>query len=233
MSNTFIDALCQTKNLSNSNFIRVSTNIININPVPIYIKPEIDNLSLINDEFNIISLGMNKEFLYIDKNQDPNKTVGIFMSQNAYVPYNNILNSKNIYIDEIKSKILEGINELLITIYNLEGEYKYEILNSWIQKYKDGNFLSPHNHISNRDNITGKKSTIFSIAYYIDDGDPDLKQTYSGCISFINNNELIHIRPKTGTLLIWKNDLIHLVNPFYSKSSKERFLLSANIRVEF
>ena len=102
-------------------------------------------------------------------------------------------------------------------------------MNSWIQKYKSGTFLSPHNHLSSNK----LNSKIFSVAYYIDDGDPDTSQTFSGCISFISNNNLIHLRPKSGTLLIWEDNLIHLVNPFFSHSNKERFMLSTNISVEF
>ena len=238
MNNKFIDDLFQkSNNISISlttNCIRLSNNIININPVPIYIKPNIDNSGLINTEFNIIAAGMDEKSLYIDKNQDENKNFGIFTSQNAYVPYNNFLNIENMYINEIKSKILEGINELLTTIYNFNGQYEYKILNSWIQKYKNGNFLSAHNHLSkNNNSIPNKTIRVFSVAYYIDDGEPDVTQTYSGCITFMHNNNLIHVRPKSGTLLIWEDYLTHLVNPFYSKSNKERFMLSTNILVTF
>jgi hypothetical protein len=199
-----------------------------------YIKPTIDNAVLINTEFNIIAANMNEKSLYIDKNQDVNKDFGIFTSQNAYVPYNNILNLENMYINEIKSKILEGINELLTTIYNFNGKYEYKILNSWIQKYKNGNFLSAHNHLSKSNTSNSDKTTrVFSVAYYIDDGEPDVTQTYSGCITFMHNNNLIHVRPQSGTLLIWEDYLTHLVNPFYSKSNKERFMLSTNIQVTF
>ena len=238
MDNNFIDDFFQKKgnNISlTTNCVRVSKNIININPVPIYIKPIVDNSDSINIEFNIIAAGMNEQSLYIDKNQDENKNFGIFTSQNAYVPYNNILNVENMYIAEIKSKILEGINELLMSIYNFNGEYKYTILNSWIQKYKNGTFLSPHNHLSKQSSKSesNKIMRVFSVAYYIDDGEPDVTQTYSGCITFMHNNNLIHVRPKSGTLLIWEDYLIHLVNPFYSKSNKERFMLSTNILVSF
>ena len=237
MNNKFIDDLFQKSNISISlttNCIRLSNNIININPVPIYIKPNIDNSGLINTEFNIIAAGMDEKSLYIDKNQDENKNFGIFTSQNAYVPYNNFLNIENMYINEIKSKILEGINELLTIIYNFNGQYEYKILNSWIQKYKNGNFLSAHNHLSkNNNSIPNKTTRVFSVAYYIDDGEPDVTQTYSGCITFMHNNNLIHVRPKSGTLLIWEDYLTHLVNPFYSKSNKERFMLSTNILVTF
>jgi hypothetical protein len=239
INNNFIDDFFQKKgsNISlTTNCVRISQNIININPVPMYIKPTVDNSEAINTEFNIIAAGMNEKSLYIDKNQDEDKDFGIFTSQNAYVPYNNILNLENMYINEIKAKILEGINELLISIYNFKGQYEYKILNSWIQKYKNGNFLSPHNHISKHQNSkseTNKRTRVFSVAYYIDDGEPDVTQTYSGCITFMHNNNLIHVRPQSGTLLIWEDYLMHLVNPFYSKSNKERFMLSTNILITF
>lgn len=240
-SNVFIDDFInntQSPNLSktNSNVVRLSENIIDINPVPIYIKPEITDKELINTEMEIIASDLKEENLYVNKNQDTNKELGIFTSQNAYVPYNNILGMENMYIKLIKEKILQGINELITTIYNYQGEYKYKILNSWIQKYRSGVFLSPHNHVSNNNSTTTDKTNhkVFSVGYYIDDGDPDTSQSYSGVISFVTtNNNLYHIRPKTGTLLIWEDYLIHLVNPFYSKSNKERFMLSTNILVEW
>lgn len=236
-TNVFINEFIEDKqnasknNLSftKNNCIRISENIIDINPVPIFIKTKINDYTEINNEFHILAANIPEEQLYINKNQDPNKTSGIFTSQNAYVPYNNILNNDNVYIALLKSHILNGINELVSTLYNYNGEYKYAILNSWIQKYKNGTFLSPHNHLSS--NKSNNK--VFSVAYYIDDGDPDTSQSYSGCISFISNNNLIHVRPKSGTLLIWEDNLIHLVNPFYSNSNKERFMLSTNISVEF
>lgn len=216
-----------------NNFARISKNILDIDPVPIYIVNNIQHASEINNEFSIIASNYDEKNLYIDKNQDSNKDFGIFISQNAYVPYNNILSiENNMYIDLLKDKITSGISELLMTIYNFNGDYKYNIINSWIQKYKNGTFLSPHNHISKNSSKHSRGKT-FSVAYYIDDGDPDVSQTYSGCISFItHNNKLVHIRPSSGTLLIWEDKLIHLVNPFYGKSDKERFMLSTNIYVE-
>ena len=236
-TNLFINEFIEDKqnaskaNLSftKNNCIRISENIIDINPVPIFVKTQINDYTEINNEFHILAANIPEEQLYINKNQDPNKKSGIFTSQNAYVPYNNILNNDNIYIELLKYHIIKGINELVRTIYNYNEDYKYTILNSWIQKYKNGTFLSPHNHLSS--NKSNNK--VFSVAYYIDDGDPDTSQSYSGCISFMSNNNLIHFRPKGGTLLIWEDNLIHLVNPFYSNSNKERFMLSTNISVEF
>ena len=239
MSNTFIDSFFQNKENNDantvsltSNCIRISTNIININPIPIYVKSNVNNCNMINAEFDIIASDLDPQMLYVDKNQDPNKDFGMFTSQNAYVPTNNILMINNMYIKEITSIILEGINELLTSVYNFRGDYQYTILNSWIQKYKNGTFLSAHNHLSNH-STNDKNTKVFSVAYYINDGDPDTTQTYSGCITFMNNNTLFHVRPQTGTLLIWEDYLVHLVNPFYSKSNKERFMLSTNILVTF
>lgn len=237
-TNIFIDKFInketdeKTPNISleRNKYVRLSENIIDINPVPIFIKPTISNVNEINTEFNIIVLGIDDKQLYVNQNQDPNKESGIFTSQNAYVPMNNILQINNMYIKLIMEQIINGISELIYTLYNHRGEFKYQINNSWIQKYKSGTFLSPHNHLTQNNN---SKIKTFSVAYYIDDGDPDVTQTYSGCISFIYNNSLTHLRPKSGTLLIWEDYLIHLVNPFYSKSDKERFMLSANISVEF
>ena len=244
-SNIFLDEFMSKKggdgnsiSLTKNNCIRISQNIVDINPVPVYVNSNLQDFDMINTEFIVLSMDMDERNLYVNKNQDPNKEFGIFTSQNAYVPYNNILSVENIYINKLKDHILKGIGEFLIALYG-KREFNYNILNSWMQKYKNGTFLSPHNHLSSGSaNQTGPDATkpnvkTFSVAYYIDDGDPDVEQSYSGCISFISNNNLIHVRPKTGTLLIWEDHLIHLVNPFYSKSGKERFMLSTNIMVYF
>lgn len=223
---------------SKSNIIKVTPRIINISPVPIYID-HIDNdtANYIMNEFDELSKRFNDDRIYVARNQDPNKEFGIFCSKNAYVPNNNFLAIENNAVDIVFKSILNGISEILLNIYNLNGEYTYSVVNSWVQKYANGNFLSPHNHVSSKyETIDNSKqnSKTFSVGYYIDDGDPDMTQTYSGTITFITNaGEMTHIRPKTGTILIWENTLMHLVNPFYSKSNKSRFMLSANILIEF
>jgi hypothetical protein len=124
----------KTSNISleRNKYVRLSENIIDINPVPIFIKPTISNVNEINTEFNIIVLGIDDKQLYVNQNQDPNKESGIFTSQNAYVPMNNILNTDNMYIKLITKHILSGISELIQTLYNYNGEFKYQINNSWI-----------------------------------------------------------------------------------------------------
>jgi hypothetical protein len=239
-SNKMIDQfitkkILEPKNPDSSSYVRLSENIIDINPVPLFMKT-LENTEGINNEFNIIASTLSENNLYVDKNQDPNKDFGIFTAQNAYVPSNNLLTvySGNMYIELLTKCITSGISEFLYFLYGYDRNFNYNIFNSWVQKYKNGSFLSPHNHLTSVENgIQPPLGKMFSIAYYIDDGDPDTSQTFSGCISFISNNKLIHVRPKSGTLLIWEDSLIHLVNPFFSKSNKERFMLSANILVNF
>ena len=219
-----------------SNYVRVSTNIINLNPIVLYVKEEVDNAFIINDELTLISKTFPDANLYVAQNQDPRTDAMLFTSKNAYVPYNNALSINNVGVELLKKAIFQGISEILYNVYHFSGTFKYDILNSWMQKYSSGVFLSPHNHESSTRliDVSETQSKVFSIGYYIDDGDPDLTQSFSGVISFVTyNNNLTHVRPKTGTLLIWEDTLVHLVNPFYSKSNKMRFMLSANIKAYF
>lgn len=230
-TNIFLDDFMNKNRMSQEQkkFVRLSENILDINPIPIFIKSNFKEVEEFNTEFNILIQDLTREQIYVEENQDPSKDFGIFTSKNAYVPGNNFLQMNNMYVDKIRQYILDGINEMISVVYNHQGNFRYTITNSWIQKYKQGNFLSPHNHIAS---VHSDFHKVFSVAYYIDDGDPDVSQTYSGCITFVHQNQLVHIRPTSGTLLIWEDYLIHLVNPFFSQSNKERFMLSANIDVE-
>ena len=218
-----------TLSVTSNKEIVLSKNIIDLDPVPMYIR-EIENFGNINSELeNISQHKQYKEGIYIDKTQEPDKKSTVFSSQNAYVPYNNILSLNSTHIDELKLRIIAGIKELMMLYYDDTQRFQVNITNSWMQKYRDGTFLSPHNHLTGCEN---PNNFYFSCAYYIDNGDPDLTQSYNGCITFINNEKLFHVRPKPGLLLIWNSNLIHLVNPFTSKSNKDRFMLSCNITVE-
>lgn len=218
-----------------SNYVRVSTHVINLNPIVLYIKETVDNAVTINDDLDELSKLLPDVYLQVSKNQDPQTDIMLFTSKNAYVPYNNALSCNTIGTGLLKEAILQGISEILGHVFHFNGPFTYEILNSWMQKYSDGVFLSPHNHEASGGKAgSDGKTKIFSVGYYIDDGDPDLTQSYSGVISFVtHNHNLTHVRPRTGTLLIWEDTLVHLVNPFYSKSNKMRFMLSTNIKVTF
>ena len=216
-----------TISLTNNKSVQLSENVIDLNPIPMLIKV-INNKEIINSGLKELSnqSDYNKN-IYIHQNQEPDKESTIFSSQNAYVPYNNILQVDHKSVNILKSEILDGVKELL-SIDNKNINFSVTIKNSWMQKYKSGTFLSPHNHLTSSD--SGFRN--LSLGYYIDDGDPDLTQSYSGCITFIINEKLFHIRPKPGLLLIWDSNLIHMVNPFFSKSNKDRFMLSCNLSIE-
>lgn len=205
--------------------IFLQKDIIDLNPTPMVIY-ELEDKDKINNDFKNIAKNIPERNLYINKNQDPNKDNILFDSQNAYVPGNRILEYNEYAVNELKKIILEKIINLL-NIYFKNNEWKILITNSWIQKYKDGSFLSPHNHMVIEQQEPNYK--YFSLAYYIDDGNPDETHTFNGCITFQVNQKLFHIRPKPGLLLIWESHLIHNVNPFFSKNSSERMMLSANI----
>ena len=205
--------------------IFLQKDIIDLNPTPMVIH-ELEDKDKINNDFKNIAKNIPERNLYINKNQDPNKDNILFDSQNAYVPGNRILEYNEYAVNELKKIILEKIINLL-NIYFKNNEWKILITNSWIQKYKDGSFLSPHNHMVIEQQEPNYK--YFSLAYYIDDGNPDENHTFNGCITFQVNQKLFHIRPKPGLLLIWESHLIHNVNPFFSKNNSERMMLSANI----
>lgn len=205
--------------------IFLQKDIIDLNPTPMVIY-ELEDKDKINNDFKNIAKNIPERNLYINKNQDPNKDNILFDSQNAYVPGNRILEYNEYAVNELKKIILEKIINLL-NIYFKNNEWKILITNSWIQKYKDGSFLSPHNHMVIEQQEPNYK--YFSLAYYIDDGNPDETHTFNGCITFQVNQKLFHIRPKPGLLLIWESHLIHNVNPFFSKNNSERMMLSANI----
>lgn len=205
--------------------IFLQKDIIDLSPTPMIIY-ELPRQQEINNEFKEIAKNIPEQFLYINKNQDPNKKSLFFSQQNAYVPGNRILEFSNECVQVLKHTIIEKIVDLL-KMYFHNNEWSIQISNSWIQKYKDGSFLSPHNHMIIEQQEPNYK--YFSLAYYVDDGNPDENHTYNGCITFQVNQKLFHIRPRPGLLLIWESHLIHNVNPFFSKDGQERMMLSANI----
>lgn len=216
--------------------VKISENIININPVPIYIKTRINDIEKITKELVVITSNIPNSYLYTYGNRpvfqmdESNKK--IFPYDGIAIPVDNMLTIKNEYIDLFKSHVLDGISEFLTTTYNFKGSYSYNILNSYIQKYKDGSFLSPNDSILNATINSNKPYLLLKIAYYVNDGIPDTDHVYSGHISFINDNKLFSLKPQTGNLFIWENGLMCSVHPFYSKSEIECTVLYSNILIE-
>jgi hypothetical protein len=229
MENLIIKPITEMENPGykyNSNkIIFLAKDIVDLNPTPFVIHEIEDNS--INDEFKEMCKTIPERHLYINKNQNPNKTNLLFSGENAYVPGNLILENDTKCVNTLKQVIINKISEVL-NMYFHNNKWSIFFTNSWIQKYKDGSFLSPHNHSSSIDSTDINKKC-FSLAYYIDDGNPDEKYSLNGCITFQAGSNIHHIRPRPGLLLIWESHLVHNVNPFYSKDKTERVMLSANI----
>ena len=219
------------KNSSGTDKItRISDNIINLNPVPLYLNPVIMHYQKVN-------IGVKEAIRNLDKNIDikyyndeDGKKMGFFTTQGARVTSVDILSYNEDFAVTLKSYINEGIKEMLYHVYNYYGRFNTDIIMSNIHSYSDGTFVGAHTH-KNYTNIETNFSIRFSAAYYVDDGDPNMEYSNSGCVSFITNDRPYHIRPKAGTLLIWESNLVHYVNPFYSKSNKERIVITTNFTV--
>ena len=90
------------------------------------------------------------------------------------------LSNLNIQINEDYKIFSIDIEENKLYM-NLMNNFTEEFLIK-VYSLKDGSFLSPHNHCTGNMDTSHK---YYSIAYYIDDGDPDKTQTYCGCVTFI------------------------------------------------
>jgi hypothetical protein len=98
------------------------------------------------------------------------------------------------------------------------------ISESWIQFYKPGDYKVLHNHERYGPPYP---SHPWAGAYYIDDGEPDPTMPYSGILSFRIRQTNYYVRPRVGLLVMWPNDILHEVHPFYG--ARERIVVNFNI----
>ena len=96
---------------------------------------------------------------------------------------------------------------------------------SWMQFYKNGDYKVLHNHLRYEDAPMYKN--IWAGGYYIDDGDPDEWQPYSGRFEFNIRNNKYFVKPEPGLIMLWPGDILHAVHPFYGK--KERVCVNFNL----
>lgn len=233
-TNTFFnDYFLNDKNYcgKTNKITRISDNIVNLNPIPLYLNPVILHHRKVNTEIKEILQTIDKNIDIKYYNYKETEHAGFFTTQDAAVTNIDIMTYENDCIVLLKSYLRDGMKELLSNVYNYNGVFNMEILMSNIHSYSDGVFINPHTHI-NYTNNKANNLIKYSAAYYVDDGDPDKEIPQSGCVSFISNDRPYHIRPKAGTLLIWESDLSHYVCPFYSKSNKERIVITINFFVE-
>lgn len=215
---------------------RLSENIININPIPIYIKEQIPCYKLVNIMLkSYISDKYNSSDIKIETELKKYKPEFFFLDQASAANINFIMNTyDNKYINFIRNETLDGIKDILKSVYNFSGDFKMSIDKSTILTYDNYTFLNVHKHFDADYYSYNKVNEIYLVGvYYIDDGDPEINNKYCGCVSFLTNNKTLHIRPKSGTLLLWEGNLQHLVNPFFSKSNKQRIVLTMNLTIKY
>ena len=153
-----------------------------------------------------------------------------WQDQTADVPINFFLDKDNPDVQELRRSILKSADFVRQTFL---GGLKVEtrLLSSWVQTYASDDFLNAHNHKGPnfhpiwQHDVSGL--TLWSGAYYIDDGDPQPHRDYSGVISFIVHGQFFHIKPKPGLMLMWPSEMFHFVNPFIG--SRRRVMLSWNL----
>ena len=105
-----------------------------------------------------------------------------------------------------------------------QGSINPLITKNWIQVYKNGDFKALHNH---ERYFPPVYKSMWSGAFYLNDGNPDLTKKYSGLFSFKYRGQNIYIKPKKGLMIMWQSDLLHEVHPFYG--TEDRVVLNWNI----
>jgi hypothetical protein len=210
---------------------RLSDNIVDLNPTPLYINPKIAHYEKINYEINEIVENLSNSIDIKNYNDQDTKFMNFFTTQGARTTNVSIMDYDAECIRLLHSYLKEGISDILKTVYNYSNVFNIEIRQSNIHSYSDSTFISPHTHIILNNGFLNNTHMFFSAAYYVEDGDPDENKTHSGCITFITNDRPYHVKPISGSLLIWESNLLHCVNPFYSKSDKKRMVITVNINV--
>lgn len=146
-----------------------------------------------------------------------------------WTPPNDFLSIDNPDVKTIKERIESGYLQLLEAL-----EYKHEstplITESWMQYYDpySGRGHNAHNHC--RWKAEEAKPMMFSGGYYLSDGLPVKDHPYSGVFAFHIRGMKYFIRPRKGMLIIWPNDLIHSVEPFYG--AEHRCVINFNIQLK-
>lgn len=147
------------------------------------------------------------------------------------VQTNGFLNIDEKEVILLKSILLNDYKDMLTEYFNNEfdGVQYYNenhvVDESWIQFYKNGDYKVQHNHLRYSEQIEMKN--IWAGGYYLTDGEPDIRQPYSGRFGFNARNKTYLVKPEEGMILLFPGDAIHEVFPFYGK--KERICCNFNL----
>ena len=126
------------------------------------------------------------------------------------------------------SKVLKQFSELEYdTEYNTDelNKSEFKLDESWMQFYKNGDYKVLHNHLRYEKDDNFKH--IWAGGYYINDGNPDKWQPYSGRFEFNIRNNRYFVKPESGMIMLWPGDILHAVNPFYG--SEDRICINFNL----
>jgi hypothetical protein len=145
-----------------------------------------------------------------------------------YTPPNNFLEIDDHVVFYLKTQIRERFHKMLDSLGH-EHNQDSVITESWIQYYNPtaGRGHNQHNHC--RWSPDEEPRMGFAGGYYLSDGEPIKDHPYSGAFCFHLRGMTHFIRPEKGLLMMWPNDIVHSVKPFYGKS--HRCVINFNIQV--
>lgn len=145
-----------------------------------------------------------------------------------WVPPNDFLQKKHPGISKINDRIKNGFL-YLVEHLGFEHNNNPMITESWAQYYDPFVGRGQKQHSHSRWNPEEEPPIGFSGGYYLHDGDPVKDHPYSGVFTFHIRGLSYFIRPRKGMLMIWPNDIVHSVKPFYGQ--KHRCVINFNIEL--
>jgi hypothetical protein len=140
------------------------------------------------------------------------------------VQTNNFLSIDEPEIILLKEIILNDYKNMLTEYFNNEFDgiqyynQKHTVDESWMQFYKNGDYKVQHNHLRYSEQLELKN--MWAGGYYLKDGEPDIRQPYSGRFGFNARNKTYLVKPEEGMILLFPGDAVHEVFPFYGKSER-------------
>ncbi|MBA3898753.1 MAG: hypothetical protein H0X62_00855 [Bacteroidetes bacterium] len=223
-------------------------NLFHLAPIPVFMK--VFNDHSLHDEvydFGLNSLSERQKLMgqelperYDENRQEQYKDTGYLKDawvedteRNAigsryWVPPNDFLTLKHkgieIINDRIKSNFLYLVDSL-----GFSHNKNPEITESWAQYYDPYSGRGHNQHSHSRWHPNEEPAIGFSGGYYLSDGEPVKDHPYSGAFAFHIRGLSYFLRPKKGMLIIWPNDIVHSVKPFYGK--KHRCVINFNIQL--
>lgn len=144
-----------------------------------------------------------------------------------FIPPNNVLDRDVDCMKKIRSRIEAEFTSFM---NQLGFETQQPVIpESWMQYYEpySGRGHNKHNHA--RWQPHEESSLGFSGGYYLSDGHPLKDHPYSGVFTFHVREISYMLKPKRGMLIMWPNDIIHSVKPFYGKT--HRCVINFNIQI--